>query len=57
MMVRWSGEVRVNVKTQSELDIGGRETCLNSCTNYAFLSGFKPQKLAGYKKVSENLHA
>ena len=27
MMVRWSGEVQVNVKSQSELDIGGRETC------------------------------
>ena len=29
MMVRWSGEVQVNVKSQSELDIGGRETCFN----------------------------
>ena len=40
MMVRWSGEVQVNVsgmsvecqvnfKSQSELDIGGRETCLS----------------------------
>ena len=31
MMVRRSGEVQmnvVNVKSQSELDIGGRETCL-----------------------------
>ena len=35
MMVRWSGDVQVNVskmsvnvKSQSELDIGGRETCL-----------------------------
>ena len=36
MMVTWSGEVQVNVsgisclmsKSQSELDIGGRETCL-----------------------------
>ena len=27
MMVRWSGEFQVNVKSQSELDIGGRETC------------------------------
>ena len=29
MMVRWSGEVQMRVKTQkySELDIGGRETC------------------------------
>ena len=28
MMVRWtSGEHQVNVKSQSELDIGGRETC------------------------------
>ena len=25
--VRWSGERQVNVKSQSELDIGGRETC------------------------------
>ena len=41
MMVRWSGEVQVsvsgmsgecqvNVKSQSELDIGGRETCFKS---------------------------
>ena len=29
MMVRWSGECQVNVKSQSELDIGGRETCLS----------------------------
>ena len=39
MMVRWSGEIQVkvsgmlgehqvNVKSQSELDIGGHETCL-----------------------------
>ena len=35
MMVRWSGDVQVNVskmsvnvKSQSELDIGGRETCI-----------------------------
>jgi len=28
-MVRWSGEHQVNVKSQSELDIGGRETCNN----------------------------
>ena len=28
MMVRWSGEFQVNVKSQSELDIGGRGTCL-----------------------------
>ena len=37
MIVRWSGEAQVNVsavecqvnvKSQSELDIGGRETCL-----------------------------
>ena len=28
MMVRWSGEVQVNIKSQSELDIGGRETCI-----------------------------
>ena len=28
MMVRWSGECQVNVKSQSELDIGGRETCI-----------------------------
>ena len=27
MMVRWSGEVQVNVISQSELEIGGRETC------------------------------
>ena len=27
MMVRWSGEVQVNVKSQFELDIGGCETC------------------------------
>ena len=27
-MVRWSGEYQVNVKSQSELEIGGRETCL-----------------------------
>ena len=26
MMVRWSGEVQVNVKSQSELDISGHET-------------------------------
>ena len=30
MMVRWSGECQVNVKSQSELDIGGRETCKDS---------------------------
>ena len=29
MMVRWSNERQVNVKSQSELDIGGRETCLD----------------------------
>ena len=35
-VVRWSGDVQVNVrkmsvnvKSQSELDIGGRETCLD----------------------------
>ena len=30
-MVRWSGEVQVRVKTHknSELDIGGRETCIS----------------------------
>ena len=30
MMVRWSGKVQVRVKSLmcSELDIGGRETCL-----------------------------
>ena len=30
MMVRWSGEFQVRVKSQkySELDTGGRETCL-----------------------------
>ena len=28
MMVRWSGECQVNVISQSELDIGGRETCI-----------------------------
>ena len=27
MIVRWSGEVQVNIKSQSKLDIGGRETC------------------------------
>ena len=34
LMVRWSGDIQVNVskmlvnvKSQSELDIGGRETC------------------------------
>ena len=27
MNVRLSGERQVNVKSQSELDIGGRETC------------------------------
>ena len=27
MMVRCSGERQVNVKSRSELDIGGRETC------------------------------
>ena len=27
MMVRGSGERQVNVKSQSELDFGGRETC------------------------------
>ena len=26
VVVRWSGEDQVNVKSQSELDIGGRET-------------------------------
>ena len=29
-MVRWSGECQMHVKSQSELDIGGRETCLSS---------------------------
>ena len=29
MMVRWSGECQLNVKSQSELDIGGRETCFH----------------------------
>ena len=52
MMVRWSGEVQVsvrwmsgecqvNVKSQSELDIGGRETCLflsylHSCSHLLY---------------------
>ena len=27
-MVRWSGARQVNVKSQSELDIGGHETCI-----------------------------
>ena len=27
-VVRWSGEHQVNVKSQSELDIGGHETCI-----------------------------
>ena len=27
MRVRWSGEVQVNVKSQSELHISGRESC------------------------------
>ena len=26
-VVRWSVEHQVNVKSQSELDVGGRETC------------------------------
>ena len=26
-MVRWLDERQVNIKSQSELDIGGRETC------------------------------
>ena len=32
MMIKWSGEVQVRVKSQkySELDIGGRETFLHS---------------------------
>ena len=30
MMCRWLGEHKVNVKSESELDIGGRETCLHS---------------------------
>ena len=32
-----SGECQVNVKSQSELDIGGRETCYSSnalCKNF-----------------------
>ena len=28
-VVKWSGERQMNVKSQSELDIGGRETCLD----------------------------
>ena len=31
MMVRWSGVHQVNAKSQSELDIGGRETCYGLC--------------------------
>ena len=31
-MVRWSGECQVNVKSQSKLDIGGRETCYYLCS-------------------------
>ena len=30
MMARCSGEVQVIVQSQSELDIGGRETCKES---------------------------
>ena len=28
-VVKWSGERQMNVKSQSELDIGGRETCFD----------------------------
>ena len=30
MVVRWSGERQEKVKSQFELDIGGRETCKNA---------------------------
>ena len=39
MMVRWSGERQVNVKSQSELDIGGRQTCSH------YLSGKNKNKM------------
>ena len=35
MMVRGSGECQVNVKSQSELDFGGRETCCVFCSAFS----------------------
>ena len=35
-----SVECQVNVKSQSELDIGGRETCLNLYFIYVFLKAY-----------------
>ena len=37
MMVRWSGKRQVNVKCQSELDIGGRETFLTFVDIFVYL--------------------
>ena len=57
MMVRWSGEVQVNVsgmsgslKPQSELDIGGRETCM-SMPVLAGKIGERENQLNAYTKV------
>ena len=47
MIVRWSGEFQVNVKSQSELDIGGRETCF---TLFFFFEGF-PQNIGNKNRV------
>ena len=43
-----SVECQVNVKSQSELDIGGRETCTvlwQQLISFPMLEGIKPQKL------------
>ena len=36
-VVMWSGEHQVNVKSQSELEIGGRETCCYDRESFLFL--------------------
>ena len=53
MMARWTGECQVNVKSQSELVFGKRETCLDlkirfrtymfwvSCQNVTLFNQFK----------------
>ena len=61
MMVRWSGEVQVNVsecqvnvKSQSELDIGGRETCYFLWL-FTFLCSFSRLVLINYFPIFTRL--
>ena len=60
-MARWSGEVQVNIRLMSKLNLSLTLVDVKLVSILALIMHFypvlKPQKLAGYKKVSENLHA